>query len=62
VWFRQYNGFPYHPEWTEVAKKARVRKESAVIIALCIEDAANRGSPRGNVEEFRFSEVAGHFG
>jgi hypothetical protein len=60
-WFRKYNGFPYHPKWPMVAKRARVRTETVVVIVLLLEDAANRGSPRGNVEEFKFAECASHF-
>src|SRR4051812_33177221 len=58
AWFRQYNGVPYHPKWTSVAELARVRKEVVVVVVACIEDAANKGTPRGNAEEFSFAECA----
>jgi hypothetical protein len=45
AWFRKYNGFPYHPKWPMVAKRARVRTEVVVVIVLLLEEAANKGEP-----------------
>lgn len=57
-WFRLYNGFPSHPKWELVSAMTCVEKSRVLGIALCLIEAGNKGTPRGEISEFSLLECA----
>lgn len=61
-WCRLYNDFAGHRKWRLVARKARTKIAFVESVVIRLLRCANKGRPRGNVDEFSCEEAAADLG
>lgn len=57
-WMRVYNDFAGHPKWQLIARDTKLSLAEVEAIVLRMLIRANKGKPRGNIEDFSCEEVA----
>lgn len=57
-WLRLFNDFPGHAKWRLIARRAQLSLAEVEAVAIRIMVRANKGKPRGNIEDFSCEEVA----
>ena len=58
-WYRLYDGFWRHPKWKVAARLAGgIHVTAAICVVGTLLECANKGKPRGCVEDYSFEEAA----
>jgi hypothetical protein len=58
-WYRLYDGFWRHPKWKVAARLAGgIHVTAAICVVGTLLECANKGKPRGSVEDYSFEEAA----